>query len=110
MWASWRKVTGLGTLGSRHLGKVQWVVCVSYGFPPREHKRHFAWSSTPAGKDLTNDFTARPEDLEVKKSRMGRSIKVKPILPGHPWLGVLSCLHSPQSPGPHSSLKGPFFP
>lgn len=64
-------------LGSRHLGKVQWVVCVSYGFPPREH---FAWSSTPAGKDLTNDFTARPEDLEVKKSRVGRSIK--PILPG----------------------------
>lgn len=73
---------GLGILGLRYLGEVQWVVCVSHWLTHREHKWHFARSSTPAGKDLTNDFTTRLEVLEVKKSRVGRRINVKPILLG----------------------------
>lgn len=73
---------GLGILGSRHLGEVQWVVWVSQWVTHREHKWYFARSITSAGKDLTNDFTTRPEVLEVKRSRAGRGINVKPIFLG----------------------------
>ena len=64
---------GLRILGSRHQGEAQCVVYVSYWLTHREHRWHFAWSNTLAGKDLPNDFTTRPEDLEVKKARLGKS-------------------------------------